>query len=59
MKHYYLVTYQSLINDKTCRIIAYVSRKNLILYFYHTTRKLLSFAKISKKEAKYLGWESH
>lgn len=57
MKHYYIVTYQSKLNDNILRRIVYASRYNLIRWFDKETDKLLSFVKISKKEAKYLGYK--
>ena len=57
MKHYYIVTYQSKLNDTILRRIVYISRYTLIRWFDKETDKLLSFVKISKKEAKYLGYK--
>ena len=57
MKHYYIVTYQSKLNDKILRRIVHASRYILIRWFDKKTDKLLSFVKIRKKEAKYLGYQ--
>lgn len=57
MKHYYIVVYQSKVNDKILRRIVHTSRHILIRWFDKETDKLLSFVKISKKEAKYLGYK--
>ena len=52
MKHYYIVVYQSKLNDRIFRRIVYISRYNLIRWFDKETDKLLSFVKISKKRSK-------
>ena len=57
MKHYYIVVYQSKANDRIFRRIVHISKHTLIRWFDKGTNKLLSFAKISKKEAKYLGYK--
>lgn len=57
MKHYYIVTYQSKFNDRIFRRIVHISRYELLRWFDKGTDKLLSFVKISKKEAKYLGYK--
>lgn len=57
MKNYYIVTYQSKLNDRILRRIVHISRYNLIRWFDKETDRLLSFVKISKKEAKYLGYK--
>ena len=57
MKHYYIVVYQSKANDRIFRRIIHISRYNLICWFNKGTNKLLSFVKISKKEAKYLDYK--
>lgn len=54
MKHYYIIVYQSKVNDRILRRICHISRRDLIRWFNKGTDKLLSFIKISKKEAKYL-----
>ncbi len=55
MKHYYLVTYRSGLNNGIYRKIVYTSRYILIRWFDKTgIDTLLSFCKISKKEAKYI-----
>ena len=54
MKHYYIVVYQSKVNDRILRRIVHLSRHTLIRWFNTGTDKLLSFIRISKKEAKYL-----
>ena len=56
MKHYYIIVYQSEVNDRILRRICHISRRDLIFWFNKGTDKLLSFIKISKKEAKYLGY---
>lgn len=56
MEHYYIVVYQSKINERFFRQIVHVSRHVLMRWFDSETNKLLSFFKISKKEAKYLGY---
>ena len=55
MKHYYIIVYQSEVNDRILRRIAHLSRHTLIRWFNTGTDELLSFIKISKKEAKYMG----
>ena len=57
MKHYYIVVYQSEANDRIFRRIVHISRYTLIRWFDKGIYKLLSFVKISKKEAKYLGYK--
>lgn len=57
MKHYYIVVYQSEINDRIMRRIAHTSRFCLLRWFNKTPDRLLSFTKISKAEAKYLGYK--
>ena len=54
MKHYYIIVYQSEVNDRILRCIVRISRRTLIRWFDKGTDKLLSFIKISKKEANYL-----
>ena len=56
MKHYYIIVYQSKVNDRILRRICHISRRTLIRWFDREPDKLLSFIKISKKEAKYLGY---
>ena len=56
MKYYYIIVYQSEVNDRILRRIGHISRRTLIRWFDKGTDKLLSFIKISKKEAKYLGY---
>lgn len=57
MKHYYIVVYQSKVNDRIFRRIVHISRYELLRWFDKKTDELLSFVKISKKEAKYLGYK--
>ena len=57
MKHYYIVVYQSKVNDRILRQIVHLSRHTLIRWFNTGTDELLSFIKISKKEARYLGYK--
>lgn len=57
MRHYYIVVYQSEINDRIMRRITYTSRFCLLHWFNKTPDRLLSFTKISKAEAKYLGYK--
>lgn len=57
MKHYYIVVYQSKLNDRIFRRIVHISRYELLRWFDKKTDELLSFVKISKKEAKYLGYK--
>lgn len=57
MKHYYIVVYQSKLNDRIFRRIVHISAYELLHWFDNKTDKLLSFVKISKKEAKYLGYK--
>lgn len=57
MKHYYIVVYQSKFNDRIFRRIVHISRYELLRWFDKKTDELLSFVKISKKEAKYLGYK--
>lgn len=57
MKHYYIVVYQSEINDRIMRRITHTSRFCLLRWFNKTPDSLLSFTKISKAEAKYLGYK--
>lgn len=57
MKHYYIVTYQSVINHRIMRRIVHISRYILIRWLEKESDMLLSFSKINKKEAKYLGYK--
>lgn len=57
MRHYYIVVYQSEINDRIMRRITHTSRFCLLRRFNKTPDRLLSFTKISKTEAKYLGYK--
>lgn len=57
MKHYYIVVYQSKINDRIFKRIVHVSRRTLMSWFDTKTYQLLSFVKISKREAKRLGYK--
>lgn len=58
MKHYYIVVCQSKINDRIQRKIIRTSRYAIIQWFkFQRTDILLSFTKISKAEAKYLGYK--
>lgn len=57
MKHYYIVVYQSKLNDRIIRRIVHIPRYILIRWFDKEMNKLFSFVKISKKEAKYLGYK--
>ena len=56
MKHYYIVVYQSEINERVSRIIIHTSRFCIFRWFNKTPTILLSFTKIRKAEAKYLGY---
>lgn len=56
MKHYYIVVCQSEINERIFRRIIHTSR-SCIFWFNKTPDILLSFTKISKAEAKYLGYK--
>ena len=56
MTHYYIVVYQSEINERIFRRIIHTSR-SCMFWFNKTTITLLSFTKISKAEAKYLGYK--
>ena len=57
MEHYYIVVYQSKINDRIFQRIVHVSRRTLMSWFDTKTYQLLSFVKISKREAKRLGYK--
>ena len=57
MRHYYIVVYQNEINGRIMRRITYTSRFYLLCWFNKTPDRLLSFTKISKAEAKYLGYK--
>lgn len=57
MKHYYIVVYQSKVNDRIFRRIVHISRYILIRWFEKESDMLLSFSKINKKEAKCLGYK--
>ena len=57
MKHYYIVVYQSEINERVARRITHTSRSCIIRWFNKTPDILLSFTKISKAEAKRLGYK--
>lgn len=57
MKHYYIVVYQSEINERVSRTITHTSRSCIFRWFNRTPDILLSFTKISKAEAKYLGYK--
>ena len=53
MKHYYIVTYQSVINTRTIsRRIIHISKYNLLHNFDKETGRVLFYSKISKKDAK-------
>lgn len=57
MKHYYIVVYQSEINERIFRRIIHTSRSCIIRWFNKTPDILLSFTKISKAEAKWIELE--
>ena len=57
MRHYYIVIYQSEINDRIIRRITYTSRASLFHWFNKPPDRLLSFTKISKAEAKYFDYK--
>ena len=57
MNNYYIVTYQCATNDKIMRRIICANRYTLIRWFDGQMNTLLSFTKISKKEAKHLGYK--
>lgn len=57
MRHYYIAVYQSEINERIFRRIIHTSRSCIFRWFNKTTTILLSFTKISKAEAKYLGYK--
>lgn len=57
MRHYYIVVYQSKINDRIMRTITRTSRLCILRLFNRTPDRLLSFTKISKAEAKRLGYK--
>ena len=57
MKHYYIVVYQSKINERIVRRITHTSRFCIIRWYDREDIRLLSFTKISKAEAKRLGYE--
>lgn len=57
MRHYYIVIYQSEINDRIIRRITYTSRASLFRRFNKSPDRLLSFTKISKAEAKYFNYK--
>lgn len=57
MIHYYIVVYQSKINERIARRITHTSRSCIIRWFNRADIKLLSFTKISKAEAKHLGYD--
>ena len=57
MKHYYIVVYQSKINERIARRITHTSRYCIIRWFNRAPTILLSFTKISKAEAKRLGYD--
>lgn len=58
MTHYYIVVYQSKINERIARAITHTSRFCIIRWFNRADIKLLSFTKISKAEAKRLGYDN-
>lgn len=57
MRHYYIVVYKSEINDRIMRIIIHTSKICIFRLFNSTPYILLSFTKISKAKAKYLGYK--
>lgn len=57
MRHYYIVIYQSEINDRIIRRITHTSRASLFRWFNKPPYRLLSFTKINRTEAKYLGYK--
>ena len=57
MKHYYIVVYKIDLNDRIRRRIVHISRYLLIRWFNKGEEILLAFVKISKKEARYLGYK--
>lgn len=58
MRHYYIVVYQSKINDRIQVKIIRTSRCAIIRWFkFQRTDTLLSLTKISKAEAKDLGYK--
>lgn len=57
MIHYYIVVCQSKINERIARTITHTSRSCIIRWFNRADIILLSFTKISKAEAKYLGYD--
>lgn len=57
MTHYYIVVYQSKFNERISRRITHTSRSCIIRWFNRADFKLLSFTKISKAEAKRLGYD--
>ena len=57
MTHYYIVIYQSKINERISRANIHASRSCIIRWFNRADIRLLSFTKISKAEAKYLGYK--
>lgn len=57
MTHYYIVVYQSKINERIARRITHTSRYFIIRWFNREPNILLSFTKISKAEAKRLGYD--
>lgn len=57
MIHYYIVVYQSKINERIARRITHTSRSCIIRWFNRADIRLLSFTKISKAEAKHLGYD--
>ena len=57
MSNYYIVVYQSKINERIARRITHTSRACIIGWFNREPNRLLSFTKISKAEAKRLGYD--
>lgn len=57
MTHYYIVVYQSKFNERIARRITHTSRSCIIRWFNREGFILLSFTKISKAEAKRLGYD--
>lgn len=57
MTHYYIVVYQSKFNERIARRITHTSRDCIIRWYNRADIRLLSFTKISKAEAKRLGYD--
>lgn len=57
MRHYYIVVYQSVANERIMRQVTHLSQKDALSLFDGGYKKILSLTKISRREAKRLGYK--